>query len=55
MPADLAFKLRYLRGVYVAYKGYHNAGARNATVDWTQQFPDAWDLVTKIMSRRKGG
>lgn len=53
VPADIASKLRQLRAVYNAYKGYANAGAQNATVAWTQQHPDAWDLVTRIMQYRK--
>lgn len=53
LPADLAHKLRGYRNVYDAFRSYRNAGAQNATVPWTKQNPDAWDLVSKIISVRK--
>lgn len=53
VPADIAFRLKYLRGVYNAFRGYAEAGARNDTVGWTKANPGAWDLVTKIMAERR--
>lgn len=52
-PADLAQRMRTLSYVYRAMKGYVNAGHQTQTVPWTQQHPDAWDTVTRVMQMRR--
>jgi hypothetical protein len=52
-PADLAGKMRTLNYVYRCWKGYLAAGAQQQTVPWTQQHPDEWQTVTKVMQMRR--
>lgn len=42
-----------LNYVYRAMKGYKDAGAQGATVIWTKQNPDAWDMVTRVINLRR--
>lgn len=52
-PADIAHKMRTLNYIYRAMKGYLNAGRRQATVPWTKQHPDEWEMVTRIIQMRR--
>lgn len=52
-PADLAHKMKTLNYVYRCFRGYRNAGAAGSTVPWTQQYPDEWETVTRVLQMRR--
>lgn len=42
-----------LNYVYRCFKSYVIAGRSQQTVPWTQQHPDEWDMVTRVMQMRR--
>ena len=52
-PAELAYRMRMLNYVFRCFKSYVIAGRSQQTVPWTQQHPDEWDMVTRVMQMRR--
>lgn len=55
LPAGLLPRMNTVLAYYQALAGYSRAAGQKNAAEWANANPDEWEIVTRIISERKGG